>query len=91
MNFSQTKKTKRQFSTPKEQLKNQPKALGRKVVIDAIKDGDKQQANWYLERKDPEFTRKSEQKNETKLQVEGLTMEKAMEMDIEELQKIIES
>jgi len=77
------------FGTRKEILKDQPKMLAKDVVVTAIGDGDKQQANWYLERKDPEFTRKSENKQDTTLKVENLSMEDAVKMSPEQLEEII--
>ena len=77
-----------EFVQRKAALKSQPGVLAKKVVTDAIKDGDKQQANWYLERKDPEFTKKTENKNDTTIEVKGITMEEAMSMSIEDLEKI---
>jgi len=77
-----------EFVERKEALKDNPKVLAKKVVTDAIKEGDKQQANWYLERKDPEFVKKSEQKSETNLNIKGFSMEEAMQMTPEELERI---
>ena len=79
------------FGKRKEELKDQPKMMAKDVIVSAIADGDKQQANWYLERKDPEFTRKNDNNNKTELNIKGLSMEQAMELDLEELEKIANS
>jgi len=78
-----------EFTQRKAKLKDQPNLLAKMVVLNAVKDGDKNQANWLLERKDPGYVKKTENKNQTELNITGLTMEKAMEMDIEELEKIL--
>ena len=50
-----------EFTERKEALKDNPKVLAKKIVVDALKDGDKHQANWYLERKvKDEFSTKQE-------------------------------
>jgi hypothetical protein len=40
-----------EFLDRKEALKEQPVLKARKVVLDAIAEGDKQSSQWYLERK----------------------------------------
>ena len=75
------------YKERKAKLKDQPNILAKMVVLNAVKDGDKNQANWLLERRDKDFVKKSEQKNQTELNIKGLSMEEAMDMDIEELQK----
>jgi hypothetical protein len=44
----------------KATLKEMPKFKAKKVVVNAIEEGDKQQANWYLERRDKDFKPKSD-------------------------------
>jgi|GEM_PF-2177303 len=48
------------FVDRKMALKDMPKYAAKKVVVKAIEAGDKQQANWYLERKDKEFKNKQD-------------------------------
>jgi len=48
-----------EFMERKEALKEQPVLKARKVLLDAIEDGDKQSSQWYLERKKKdEFSQK---------------------------------
>lgn len=49
-----------EFLERKIYLKDQVKFQARKVVREAIQAGDKQQANWFLERRDKEFKPKSD-------------------------------
>lgn len=50
-----------EFRDRKEQLKRQPLVMAKRVIVDAISNGDKQQANWYAERKGKdEFSTRSE-------------------------------
>ena len=78
-----------EYSEHKETLKDSPKMKAKEVTYEHLTQGDKDIAKFVLERRDPDYVKKSETKNETNLKVEGLTMEKALEMDIEELDKII--
>lgn len=78
-----------EFTERKEALKKNITMMSKKVNYDCLKDNDKDVAKWILERRDDEYVKKTESKNETNLKVEGLTLEKALEMDVEELDKII--
>ena len=49
-----------EFLERKEHLKKQVKYQARKNVRKAIKSGDLQQSNWYLERKDKSFKNKTD-------------------------------
>jgi len=50
-----------EFIERKESLKDMPKYQARHNIVKAIYDGDKQQSNWYLERKvKNEFAQRSE-------------------------------
>ena len=50
------------FSDRKEALKDMPKYRARVNIVEAINNGDKQQSNWYLERKaKAEFAQRTEQ------------------------------
>lgn len=50
-----------EFSERKEGLKDMVKYQARKNIVDAILEGDKQQSNWYLERKaKDEFSSRTE-------------------------------
>ncbi len=50
------------FSDRKEALKEMPKYRARVNIVEAINSGDKQQSNWYLERKaKSEFAQRTEQ------------------------------
>ena len=61
-----------QFAERKEALKEQPVLKARKVVLDAIEEGDKQSSQWYLERKKKdEFSQKTEVKSEVTLNIVG--------------------
>lgn len=54
-----------EFVHRKQSLKEQPVLKARKVVVDAIDDGDKQTSQWYLERKKKEeFSTKTESKTD---------------------------
>lgn len=48
------------FVDRKEALKNMIKYKAKKVIADSISSGDKQDAKWYLERKDKEFKQKTD-------------------------------
>ena len=51
-----------EFSERKEALKDMPKYQARNNIAEAIKDGDKAQSAWYLERKaKDEFSLRTEQ------------------------------
>lgn len=51
-----------EFSERKAALKKMPNYKAKKVIVEAIEDGDKQQANWWLERKgkDDGFSNRTE-------------------------------
>ena len=51
-----------EFSERKDALKKMPNYKAKKVIVQAIEDGDKQQANWWLERKgkDDGFSQRNE-------------------------------
>lgn len=50
-----------EFRDRKQLLKQQPSMLAKRVVVDSIKSADKQQSNWWLERKSKdEFSTRQE-------------------------------
>lgn len=53
------------YSERKELLKNKPKMLAKKNIVEAIRKGDEGSSKWYLERKDDEFS------NKTKTEISG--------------------
>ena len=55
------------YTDRKAYLKDQPNILAKMVVLGAIQDGDKNQANWLLERRDKDYVKKQENKNETEI------------------------
>lgn len=48
------------FVDRKEALKNMPKYKSKKLIVESIEKGDKNDAKWYLERKDNEFKQKTD-------------------------------
>lgn len=49
-----------EFVDRKEALKNMPKYKAKKVIVDSIDKGDKNDAKWYLERRDNDFKQKQD-------------------------------
>ena len=70
-------------------LRNTPNLKAKKAIDNALDIGDKDIAKCHIERKEPDYAKKSEVKQDTKLVVEGITMEEAMEMTVEDLEKMI--
>lgn len=67
------------FIERKEALKDMPKYKAKKVVIKAIESGDKQQANWYLDRKDPEYKPKQDITTKDKPLTEDSVLDKVIQ------------
>ena len=74
-----------EYSARKAALKDNMKMLAKKVLTEAMAGGDKDIAKFVAERRDPDFVRKTENKNETK--IEGTVDFKTLSDD--ELQKLI--
>jgi hypothetical protein len=49
-----------EYIKEKEKLKKNPCLKAKQVVMDSIEGGDKSDAKWYLERRDPDFKPKKE-------------------------------
>tara|TARA_B100000686_G_scaffold345438_1_gene430045 strand:- start:2775 stop:3179 length:405 start_codon:yes stop_codon:yes gene_type:complete len=65
-----------EFLQRKEALKEQPVLKARKVVVDALDDGDKDMSRWYLERrkKDEFSTRQESTGADGKDLISGITL-----------------
>ena len=76
-----------EFVQRKEALKDNPIRLARKTVFDKMADDGKLAMDYLKHKKSDEFS--TAQKIDQKMEIKGITLEEAMEMDVEELQKII--
>lgn len=61
-----------EFIERKQALKDMPKYKAKQVVVKAIQEGDKQQANWYLDRRDKDFKPKQDITTDDKPLNEGV-------------------
>ena len=56
------------YSERKEMLKDSPKMKAKEVLYQHLGEGDKDIAKFVAERRDPDYIRKTENKNETKIE-----------------------